>query len=148
MRRGLQPAALAAQPPAPSMDSRVTPASFPAHFAAGTFIQIRSGAAAASCVSSSSQVPGVFALTAEGGQPAGGSLYCTPHGPAGRTALLQPALGGGGGRPPVIPPHPRGRAKGTLGLSFPPPPPPLPRFSPPFLPPQPPPPPIAFSAWA
>ncbi|XP_044858854.1 transcription factor E2F3 isoform X2 [Mauremys mutica] len=101
MRRGLQPAALAAQPPAPSMDSRVTPASFPAHFAAGTFIQIRSGAAAASCVSSSSQAPGVFALTAEGGQPAGGSLYCTPHGPAGRTALLQPALGGGGGRPPA-----------------------------------------------
>ncbi|CAM4508221.1 unnamed protein product [Lepidochelys olivacea] len=101
MRRGLQPAALAAQPPAPSMDSRVTPASFPAHFAAGTFIQIRSGAAAASCVSSSSQVPGAFALTAEGGQPAGGSLYCTPHGPAGRTALLQPALGGGGGRPPA-----------------------------------------------
>ncbi|KAM6349642.1 transcription factor E2F3 [Podargus strigoides] len=105
MRRGLQPPALAASPPAPSTDSRAAPTVFPARFAAGTFIQIRStgAAAGAPCVVSSaaaaSQAPGAFAPAAEGGQPAGSSLYCTPHGPAGRTALLQPALGGG--RPPA-----------------------------------------------
>ncbi|XP_069709837.1 transcription factor E2F3 isoform X1 [Phaenicophaeus curvirostris] len=102
MRRGLQPPA--APPPAPSAGSRSAPAAFPARFAAGTFIQIRSTGAAAPCVVSSStavsQAPGAFAPAAEGGQPGGGSLCCTPHGPAGRTALLQPALGGG--RPPVI----------------------------------------------
>lgn len=124
MRRGLQPPAPAAPPPAPSTDSRAAPAGFPARFAAGTFIQIRStgAAAGAPCVVSSSaaaasQAPGAFAPAADGGQPAGSSLYCTPHGPAGRTALLQPALGGGGGRPPVIffLPRPRGRVKGTVG---------------------------------
>uniref|UniRef100_A0A8B9F1J0 Uncharacterized protein n=1 Tax=Amazona collaria TaxID=241587 RepID=A0A8B9F1J0_9PSIT len=100
------------------------PAGFPARFAAGTFIQIRStgAAAGAPCVVSSSvaaaaasQAPGAFAPAADGGQPAGSSLYCTPHGPAGRTALLQPALGGGGGRPPVIfvfPCPPRSRRRG------------------------------------
>lgn len=126
MRRGLQPSApAAAPPPAPSTDSRAAPAGFPARFAAGTFIQIRStgAVAGAPCVVSSSsaaasQAPGAFAPAADGGQPAGSSLYCTPHGPAGRTALLQPALGGGGGRPPVIlcfPPVPAGRVKGTGG---------------------------------
>ncbi|KAM6135285.1 LOW QUALITY PROTEIN: transcription factor E2F3 [Pterocles gutturalis] len=105
MRRGFQPPAPAAPPPAPSTDSRAAPAGFPARFAAGTVIQIRStGAAAAAgapCVvsSSASQAPSAFAPAADGGQPAGSSLYCTPHGPAGRTALLQPALGGG--RPPA-----------------------------------------------
>ncbi|XP_053916356.1 transcription factor E2F3 isoform X2 [Cuculus canorus] len=103
MRRGLQPPA--APPPAPSTDTTSAPAAFPARFAAGTFIQIRSGGAAAGapCVVSSSvsQAAGAFAPAAEGGQPGGGSLCCTPHGPAGRTALLQPAFGGG--RPPVEP---------------------------------------------
>uniref|UniRef100_A0A672UV94 Uncharacterized protein n=1 Tax=Strigops habroptila TaxID=2489341 RepID=A0A672UV94_STRHB len=123
---GGRPPAPAAPPPAPSTDSRAAPAGFPARFAAGTFIQIRStgAAAGAPCVVSSSvaaaaasQAPGAFAPAADGGQRAGSSLYCTPHGPAGRTALLQPALGGGGGRPPVIFvfPRPRGRVKGTLG---------------------------------
>lgn len=127
MRRGLQPSApAAAPPPAPSTDSRAAPAGFPARFAAGTFIQIRStgAVAGAPCVVSSSsaaaasQAPGAFAPAADGGQPAGSSLYCTPHGPAGRTALLQPALAAGGGRPPVIlcfPSVPEGRVKGTGG---------------------------------
>ncbi|KAM3679019.1 transcription factor E2F3 [Ammospiza nelsoni] len=110
MRRGLQPSApAAAPPPAPSTDSRAALAGFPARFAAGTFIQIRStgAVAGAPCVVSSSsaaaasQAPGAFAPVADGGQPAGSSLYCTPHGPAGRTALLQPALAAGGGRPPA-----------------------------------------------
>ena len=123
MRRGLQPPAPAAQPPAPSTDSRAASVAFPARFAAGTFIQIRStgAAAAAPCVVSAaaaaSQAPGAFAPAADGVPPAGSSLYCTPHGPAGRTALLQPALGGGGGRPPVTFPRPRGRVKGTAGSS-------------------------------
>lgn len=128
MRRGLQPPAPAAPPPAPSTDSRAAPAGFPARFAAGTFIQIRStgavaAAAGAPCVVSAaaaSQAPGAFAPAADGGQPAGSSLYCTPHGPAGRTALLQPALGGGGGRPPVIlffPPSPREGEEGRWGIS-------------------------------
>ncbi|XP_059580314.1 transcription factor E2F3 isoform X2 [Alligator mississippiensis] len=94
MRRGLQP-------PAPPMDPRVAPAGFPARFAAGAFIHIRSSAAAAavpgaSSTASSDPAPAP-APAAEGGPP-GGSLYCTPHG---RTALLQPALGAAGGARPA-----------------------------------------------
>ncbi|XP_061449265.1 transcription factor E2F3 isoform X2 [Rhineura floridana] len=112
MRRGLQPHALAGRPAASPMDSGMTAAvavSLPARIspAAAAFIQIHSssGASALGAPWVSSCCPGAACGVAEGTRPSltgssGTSLYYTPHGPAGRTVLLQPALGSGG-RPPA-----------------------------------------------
>ncbi|XP_060133927.1 transcription factor E2F3 [Zootoca vivipara] len=100
-RRALQPHALAARPPSAPMDSAAASAvavSFPARFAPAAFLQIRSssGASALGAPWVSSCFPGAAGGGAEGARPSlvgsGSALCCTPHGPAGRTVLLQPAL--------------------------------------------------------
>lgn len=123
MQRGVQPRTLAAPAASSPMDSGlvVTPAvavRLPARFAcaaaAGSFIQIHSSSSSSSGASSlgapwvPSSFPGAAGGVAEGARPnivgGGGtpsSLCCTPHGPAGRTLLVQPARGSGG-RPSVI----------------------------------------------
>lgn len=101
MRRGAQqPLLLEAQPASPPMDSGGS--SLPA-----AFIQIRSssGASVLGLPCSPGSAAGGLQPHTLGGD-GGASLCRTPHGPVGRTVLLQPARGSAG-RPSVItPPSP------------------------------------------
>lgn len=157
MRKGIQPAleqylvtagggegaavAAAAAAATASMDKRALLASpgFPAAAAAapGAYLQIlttnTSTTSCSSSLHSGAGAAGPLLPSAPGAELTAGSLlYTTPHGPSGRAGLLQqpPALGRGGGGPPVMPSGPHrpqpgrevgcsarggGRAAGRLG---------------------------------